>query len=196
MPVDAVQTSLYRTSCPTGERTPHCPEEADCTSWTAAGWTFQVIVAVVPLDCRGWEPGKQELGTMNDYPRWIYYPRSEKAPSWVRGIVSVFHGQRAQLDTATVHNKSDVALSIIRPGLEELGFRVEGGAQEPTIYRPVHFGEGGAPDRQYQIDSYHSELRVGLEVEAGRSIRGNAIYRDIIQASLIVDLDYFVLAIP
>ena len=133
---------------------------------------------------------------MSDYPRWIYYPRSEKAPNWVKDVVSVFRRQRAQLDTTTVHNKSDVALSIIRPGLEELGFRVEGGAEERTIYRPVHFGEGGTPDRQYQIDSYHSELRVGLEVEAGRSIRGNAIYRDIVQTSLIVDLDYFVLAIP
>jgi hypothetical protein len=130
------------------------------------------------------------------YPRWIYYPRSEEPPSWVEGVVSVFDRQRTQLDTATVHNKSDVALSIIRPGLEGLGFRVEGGAEEPTIYRPVHFGEGGRPDRQYHIDSYNPLLRVGLEVEAGRSIRGNAIYRDIIQASLIVGLDYFVLAIP
>jgi hypothetical protein len=111
-------------------------------------------------------------------------------------VVSVFQNQRTKLDTTAVHNKSDVALSIIRPGLEELGFRVEGGTDEPTIYRPVHFGESGVPDRQYQIDSYHPELRAGLEIEAGRSIRGNAIYRDIIQASLIVDLDYFVLAIP
>jgi hypothetical protein len=133
---------------------------------------------------------------MTNYPRWIYFPRSEEPPNWVSGVISVFHEQRAQLDTATIHNKSDVALSIVRPGLERLGFRVEGGEEEPIIYRPVHFGEGGVADRQYQIDSYHSDLRIGLEVEAGRSIRGNAIYRDIIQASLIVNLDFFVLAIP
>jgi hypothetical protein len=133
---------------------------------------------------------------MSDYPRWIYYPRSERPPTWVRGVVAVFESQRMKLDTTTIHNKSDVALSIIRPGLEGLGFRVEGGSNEPVIYRPVHFGEGGVPDRQYQIDSYHPKLRVGLEVEAGRSIRGNAMYRDIIQVSLIVDLEYFVLAIP
>lgn len=133
---------------------------------------------------------------MNSYPRWIYYPRSDAPPNWVDGIVTVFKNQRTLLDTVSVHNKSDAALSIIRPGLEGLGFRVEGGSQEPTIYRPVHFGEGGNPDRQYHIDSYHPGLKVGLEVEAGRSIRGNAIYRDIIQASLIIDLDYFVLAIP
>lgn len=96
----------------------------------------------------------------------------------------------------SVHNKSDAALAIVRPGLERLGFRVEGGDEEPTIYRPVHFGEQGKADRQFHIDSYHAEWKVGLEVEAGRSIRGNAIYRDLIQASLIVDLDYFVLAIP
>lgn len=133
---------------------------------------------------------------MGVYPRWIYYPRSEAPPSWVADVVSVFEAARIQLDTLQVHNKSDVALAIIRPALEAIGFRVEGGSEEPTIHRPVHFGEAGEPDRKYKIDSYHPALRVGLEVEAGRSVRGNAIYRDLIQASLIVDLDYFALAVP
>jgi hypothetical protein len=100
------------------------------------------------------------------------------------------------LDTATTHNKSNAALQLLRSGLETLGYLVEGGEEQRTLYRPVHFGEYGKPDRQYHIDSYNSEHRVGLEVEAGRSIRGNAIYRDIIQTSLLVDVDYFALAIP
>ena len=133
---------------------------------------------------------------MPDYPRWIYYPLSETPPSWASKVVSVFDQKRKALDTSNVHNKSDAALAIIRPGLERLGFSVEGGMKEPTIYRPVHFGEFGRADRKFQIDSYHPKWKVGLEVEAGRSIRGNAIYRDLIQASLVVDLDYFTLAIP
>ena len=57
---------------------------------------------------------------MSDYPRWIYYPRSEKAPNWVGQVVLVFSKQRAKLDTAFVNNKSDVALSILRPDLKRL----------------------------------------------------------------------------
>ena len=34
------------------------------------------------------------------------------------------------------------------------------------------------------------------EVEAGRSVQGNAIYRDLIQMSLLVDVDYAVVAGP
>jgi hypothetical protein len=116
---------------------------------------------------------------INDYPRWIYFPRSEAPPLWAADVAAIFRDQRERLDTATIHNRSDAALSIVRPGLERMGFRVEGGEDEPTIYRPMHFGEHGIPDRQYHIDSYHPILRIGLEVEAGRSIRGNAIYRDI-----------------
>jgi len=130
------------------------------------------------------------------YPRWIFFPRSDSPPAWVSPIVSVFAGLQSKLDTVHQHNKSDAALSLLRPQLETAGYHVEGGAHEKTIYRPVHFGEQGKADREYQIDAYHPELRVGLEVEAGRSIRGNAIYRDIIQASLMVDLDYLALAIP
>lgn len=133
---------------------------------------------------------------MSDYPRWIYYPRSDPPPSWVKDVVAVFARCRSQLDTVEVHNKSDAVLAVVKPGLERVGFRVEGGEKEPVIHRPVYFGEGGIPERKYQIDSYHPSLRIGLEVEAGRSIRGNAVYRDLIQASLIVNLDYFALAIP
>ena len=128
------------------------------------------------------------------YPRWIYYPRSLIPPDWVAGVVDLFSVKKSELDTGKKHNTSNVVLEGIRAGLENMGFHVEGGTPEKTIYRPVHFGEFGQPDRQYQIDSYHRELRIGLEVEAGRSIRGNAVYRDIIQTSLLVDVDFFALA--
>jgi len=49
---------------------------------------------------------------------------------------------------------------------------------------------------QYQIDSYNPIKKIGLEVEAGRSKLGNALYRDIIQTALLVGVDYFVVAVP
>jgi len=129
------------------------------------------------------------------YPRWIYYPNSHEPPEWVSGVVRVFHSKREILDSRKAHKKSNVVLDIVRAELEKLGFEVEGGAIG-RLQRPVHFGEYGEADRRYQIDSYHAESRIALEVEAGRTTRGNAIYRDIIQTSLLVGIRYFVLAVP
>ena len=52
------------------------------------------------------------------------------------------------------------------------------------------------PTRQYKIDSYQPELRIALEIEAGRAVAGNAIYRDIVQMALLVDVDYAAVAVP
>jgi len=130
------------------------------------------------------------------YPRWIYYPRWSEPPAWVSKLIEIFREHKAKIDSNLFHIKSDEALAIIRKDLEKNGFVVEGSKTQATIRRPVHFGEYGAPDREYQIDAYHPQWKVGLEIEAGRSIRGNAIYRDIIQTSLLVGVDYFVLSVP
>ena len=130
------------------------------------------------------------------YPRWIYYPTWAAPDPWVSDLVDVFTKNREPLDSSTSHKKSNEALAIIRNDLEELGYLVEGGSKISTIYRPVHFGEYGVADRRYQIDSYHPDLKVALEIEAGRTTRGNAIYRDIIQTSLLVGVDYFALGVP
>ena len=64
------------------------------------------------------------------------------------------------------------------------------------IERPVFFGEGGEPTLRYEIDAYHPEWKCGLEVEAGRAIPGNAIFRDLFQAMVMVDIDHLCLAVP
>ncbi|MDQ3648240.1 MAG: hypothetical protein M3433_06605 [Actinomycetota bacterium] len=46
----------------------------------------------------------------------------------------------------------------------------------------------------YEVDGFHPEHRVVLEVEAGRGAANNADYRDLIRASLMVDADYLALA--
>lgn len=88
-------------------------------------------------------------------------------------------------------------LARIRPGLARLGFQIDTGKQKTEkIDRPVFFGENGIPELRYQIDAYHGEWRCGLEVEAGRAWMGNAVYRDLIQALVMVQVDHLVLAVP
>jgi len=75
------------------------------------------------------------------------------------------------------------------PGLRKLGYTVEASkAKVDRIRRPVLFGEQGAERVAYEVDAVHDELGVIVEIEAGRGARGNAVYRDLIRASLLVDV--------
>ncbi len=113
-------------------------------------------------------------------------------------IVALFAASEPQIST-TVLTKgltSDAVLNVLRPGLQTLGFQVEAGKTGTgKIERPVFYGENGVPTLRYQIDAYHPERRRGLEVEAGRAWMGNAIYRDLIQALVMVQVDHLVLAV-
>jgi hypothetical protein len=131
------------------------------------------------------------------YPVYSYFPRWQSTPEWVFPLTQVFLEQEISLNTAVNANRSDAALEVLRPGLNALGFEVESSKTKTgKLYRPVLFGDNGKPEWQYQIDAYHPERRIALEVEAARSVLGNAIYRDLIQMSLLVDVAHAVVAVP
>ena len=47
----------------------------------------------------------------------------------------------------------------------------------------------------YEVDGFEPVEGIALEVEAGRGARGNAVYRDLIEGSLLVDARFLVLAV-
>jgi hypothetical protein len=90
---------------------------------------------------------------------------------------------------------SDQKLALLRPALVALGYEVEVGKKAAKLRRPVLFGELGAEERAWDVDAFHADLGVALEVEAGRGTQGNAIYRDLIQTSLLIDARLLALAV-
>lgn len=113
-------------------------------------------------------------------------------------VVAVFRKHEARISTEALPKglTSDAVLAIVAPELSKLGFLLEVGKDaEGKIDRPVFFGENGVPIRRYQIDGYHPKWRCGLEVEAGRAWMGNAIYRDLVQACVMTDVDHLCLAV-
>lgn len=134
---------------------------------------------------------------MSAYPRWAYYPTRDPAPDWVAVVIQVVAEAQEEVDSARMPGlTSDRVLEHLRPGLEACGFRVEAGkraAQRITL--PVLFGEQGLPRVRYDVDGVHDELGVLLEVEAGRGARGNAVYRDLVRTSLIVNAAFLVLGV-
>jgi hypothetical protein len=132
-----------------------------------------------------------------DYPRWSYYPTRDPPPDWVAELVGVVSTAKPEIDSANVSGlTSDTVLARLRAGLERIGFQVESGKKvADRITLPVLFGEQGAPRVRYDVDGVHRDLGVLLEVEAGRGARGNAVYRDLVRTSLIVDAEYLALCV-
>lgn len=131
------------------------------------------------------------------YPSWIYYPNQTAPPAWVLDFVRVVAERADAIDSRNAGGlSSNDVLAVLRPGLVGLGYNVEAGkTRAGRIRRPVLYGENGIERLAYEIDAVHDELGVLVEVEAGRGADGNAVYRDLVRASLIVDARYFVLAV-
>jgi hypothetical protein len=135
----------------------------------------------------------------NTTVRFTSLPLTEHPPTFVAQIVSTFREHERDFGTIGLPKglTSDEVLGLLRPDLKRLGFLIEAGRMKADrISRPVFFGENGRPELQYKIDAYHPEWKCGLEVEAGRAWMGNAVYRDLIQALVMVDVDHLVLAVP
>lgn len=135
------------------------------------------------------------------YPRWRFFPASSPPPTWVQALADIFANHKSEIDSMVDHQKrmqSNDVLAVLAADLQEqAGFQVESGKKAAgKLNRPVFFGDEGEFLRKYEIDAFHPELGVALEVEAGRATMGNAIYRDLIQASLMVDARYLALAVP
>ena len=131
--------------------------------------------------------------------RFSTFPQTEPPPAFVPEIVSVFEKHEPYIATLTLNKglTSDEVLSVLRGDLIGIGFDVERGKRkDQKIERPVFYGENGIPTVRYQIDAYHPTWKCALEVEAGRAWMGNAVYRDLIQASVMVNVDHLVLAVP
>jgi len=129
----------------------------------------------------------------------VSFPLTEQPPDFAEAIVEIFKAHEKEIGTCHLKKglTSDQALAVIRYDLEALGFNVEQGKRnDQKIKRPVFFGINGAPTLRYEIDAFHPKWNCGFEIEAGRAVMGNAVYRDLIQALVMVQVDILALAVP
>lgn len=130
--------------------------------------------------------------------RFTSFPRTQPPPDFTLQVVEAFRKSEASICTRSLEKglTSDAVLAALRPALVDLGFVVEASKlAADKIRRPVFFGENGEPDLQYEIDAFHAGWNCGLEIEAGRGWMGNAVYRDLIQALVMVELQTLILAV-
>lgn len=131
--------------------------------------------------------------------RFSTFPRTEAPAGFAEDLVRIFREHEQSI--ATIGREkgltSDAVLQVLKSDLTGVGFLVEKGkSATDKIKKPVFFGENGAPALYYEVDAFHPQWKCGLEVEAGRAWLGNAVYRDLIQALVMVGLEWLVLAVP
>lgn len=136
---------------------------------------------------------------MTSTVRFTSFPRTKPPPAFVPQVIAVFRAHESDISTEALAKglESDPVLKHLAEDLAALGFMVEVGKKRGgKISRPVFYGENGEPTLLYEIDAYHQAWRCGLEVEAGRAILGNAVFRDLFQAMVMPDVDHLCLAVP
>jgi len=131
--------------------------------------------------------------------RYSSFPRTKPSPSFIKPIIDIFKAHEEDISTSVLIKglESNQVLTILCTDLQALCFEVETGKTDlQKIHRPVFYGENGEPTLRYEIDAYHFEWKCGLEIEAGRAILGNALFRDLFQAMVMVDINHLCLAVP
>ena len=105
------------------------------------------------------------------YPVWTYFPRNARPPQWVVDLIAATATARPVIDSSPLPAEeaarltSDTVLASLRPGMEELGYQVESGkSQGQKIQRHVLFGENGRAEVMYEIDAFHDQLGIAVEV--------------------------------
>lgn len=133
------------------------------------------------------------------FPLWTHFPRNVRAPAWVDKVVAIVADAEAVISTpAGGRLESNDVLEALAPRLsDEMGFTVEKGKKAiDKIPRPVLFGEQRTVAVTMEVDGFDDARGIALEVEAGRAWNGNAVYRDIVRASLLLDARFLVLLVP
>lgn len=123
------------------------------------------------------------------------FPRSKGIDEELQSLINVFKDV-ANTISQNEHLVSNDMLALVRPGLEDLGFKVEKGkGKEDKIPVPVLFGENNEIDKSFYADAQSADGRIVLEVEAGRAVFNNQFLKDIFQACMMHEVKILVIAV-
>lgn len=128
---------------------------------------------------------------------WMYFPRSDRCPETLAGVVAAFEVHEDSLDSERHDGmNSNEVLEVVRPNLESLGFMVETGKKSSQKVRlPVLFGRNGAVEKAFEADAFSPEAGAVIEVEAGRAVANNQFLKDLFQACMMQDTRFLVIAV-
>ena len=129
----------------------------------------------------------------------MFYPKNTRCPEHLLSITKVFESNEmniSSLNEKTSKLTSDEVLRKVSCDLKKLGFTIEEGKNKMgKISKPVLFGEKGKTSLSYDIDAYSDEHNTIIEIEAGQAVLNYKFLKDLVEACLIADSEYLVIAV-
>lgn len=127
---------------------------------------------------------------------WQFYPKSDQIPIHLHEIINVFIEKNEDIDSKHHQHPSDVVLSNVRIGLENIGFDVERSKlKKDKIHVPVLFGRNGNLEKYFEADGLNPQTSTVIEVEAGRAVTNHQFLKDLFQACMMHNVEYLVIAV-
>ncbi len=132
---------------------------------------------------------------------WTFYPKTDPLPVSLTPVVDIFERNSGEIDsskndTNEHRKKSNEVLAVLADDFAKSGYEVERGKKkDQKITVPVLFGERGSSFQAFEVDCWHRQEKIAVEIEAGRAYENHQFLKDIFETSMMVDVDYLVLAV-
>ena len=132
---------------------------------------------------------------------WSYFPKTDPLPEALVETINIFENNHNKIDstkndTNQLRLSSDKVLKVVEEDFIDAGFSIETGKKKNEKIRvPVLYGHQGTVAQAFEVDGWHKEQKIVLEIEAGRAYSNHQFLKDIFEASVMVNTDYLVLAV-
>ncbi|MCK5076369.1 MAG: hypothetical protein KAR38_08330, partial [Calditrichia bacterium] len=111
-------------------------------------------------------------------------------------VVECFKNVEKEIASEKHKFPSNEVFELVRPHLEEVGFKVEmGKSSDKKINVPVLFGNNNSIDKYFNADALSTDGKIVIEVEAGRAVVNNQFLKDIFQACMMFEVEYLIIAV-
>ena len=128
--------------------------------------------------------------------RYQLFPRSFGITDQVREAILCFEKNHFLIDSHKSNYSSNEVLEVVRNDLELIKFKIEKSkSKDDKIRVPVLFGLNSRIDKFFDADGISEDLKIVLEVEAGRAYRNNQFLKDVFQACMMPSVEYLILAV-
>jgi hypothetical protein len=128
--------------------------------------------------------------------RYQLFPRSVGLSDHLHQVIQCFELVYEEIKSPEKNLNSDGVLAHLRPHLEQIGFKVESGKSKGAkIPVPVLFGLNNRIDKSFSADALSGDGKVVLEVEAGRAFVNFGFLKDLVQASLMHNVEFLIIGV-
>lgn len=128
--------------------------------------------------------------------RYQLFPRSFGITDKVREAILCFEKNHHLINSHELNLNSNEVLEVVRKDLELINFTIERSkSKDDKIRVPVLFGLNSRIDKYFDADGISEDLKIVIEVEAGRAYRNNQFLKDIFQACMMPSVEYLILAV-